>query len=126
MNVLVDRKNKQVILKGLKKMMRVIEEGHPLVIFPEGTISKIAPKTIKFKSGAVSLALIKQIPILPITFTSNWKILQRKGFFNGKAGVGISKVIIHPLIATLGKSKNDTDLLLLELESIINTPLLKS
>lgn len=123
MNILVDRQNKMGLIKAFKRMMEVIDEGHPLVILPEGTISKVAPKLTEFKSGSVSLAINKQIPILPITFTTNWIRLQRKGFLHGKAGPGISEVIIHPLISTIGLTKSDTDVLQLKLRDIINSPL---
>lgn len=123
MNILVDRHNNKGLLKGFKRMMGVIDEGHPLVILPEGTISKVAPRLTEFKTGSVSLAVHMQIPILPITFTSNWIRLQRKGMFKGKASPGIAEVFIHPLILTRGLTKNDTDALQLKLRGIINLPL---
>lgn len=123
MNILVDRDNKQGALKGFKEMMKVIDEGYPLVIFPEGTISKNAPELTEFKKGAIKLAIQKQIPILPITFTTNFKRLQRKGFWKGKAGPGVAEVIIHPPIITVGINKNDADTLQTQLRTIINTPL---
>lgn len=123
MNILVDRKNKLGIFKGFKKMSKTLDNGLPLVIFPEGTISKTAPQLTDFKSGAVSLAIKKQIPILPITFTSNWKRLQRKGLFKGLAGPGLSNAIIHPSISTKGKISEEADALLKQLKDIINSPL---
>ena len=123
MNTLVDRKNKMGLIKAFKRMMEVIDEGHSLVILPEGTISKDAPKLTEFKTGSVSLAINKQISILPITFTTNWIRLQRKGLLKRKASPGISEVIIHPLISTNGLTKNDTDALQLKLRDIINSPL---
>ena len=123
MNILVDRDNKIGALKGFKEMIKVIEEGHPIVVFPEGTISKTAPELTEFKNGAVKLAIQKQIPILPITFLTNWERLQRKGFFSGKAGPGVSEVIIHPAILTTGLTKNETELLQIKLQDIISAPL---
>lgn len=123
MNVLVDRHNRVGLLKGLKKMMTVVDKGHPLVILPEGTISGVAPRLSEFKLGAVSLAIQKRIPILPITFTTNWIRLQRSGLLKGKASPGISEAIIHPLIPTDGSTKDDRDKLQSELRSIINAPL---
>mgnify|MGYP002713126410 CR=1 FL=1 len=125
MNILVDRDNKKGALKGFKRMLKVIEEKYPLAIFPEGTISKTAPKLTDFKTGAVKLAIQKQVPILPITFTTNWKRLQRKGFWSGLAGPGVSEMIIHPPISTEGITKADTTNLLNQLKNIINTPLKK-
>lgn len=123
MNILVDRHNKRGLIKDFKRMMKVIDDGNPLVILPEGTISKIAPRLTEFKAGSVSLAVHKQIPILPITFTTNWIRLQRKGLIKGKASPGISEVIIHPLIPTKGLTKKNTDELQLKLRDIINLPL---
>ena len=123
MNILVDRHNKIGLIKGFKRMIDVIDQGYPLVVLPEGTISKVAPRLTEFKTGSVSLAIHKQIPILPITFTTNWIRLQRKGFFKGKAGPGIAEVFIHPLISTNGLTKKDADALLLKLRGIINSPL---
>jgi 1-acyl-sn-glycerol-3-phosphate acyltransferase len=123
MNILIDRHNKMGLVKAFKRMMAVIEEGHPLVILPEGTISKVAPKLGEFKTGSVTLAIQKQIPILPITFTTNWIRLQRKGLFKGKASPGISEVIIHPIISTIGLTKENAEELQLKLRDIINLPL---
>lgn len=123
MNILVDRHNKMGLIKSFKRMMKVIDEGNPLVILPEGTISKEAPKLGEFKTGSVSLAIQKNIPILPITFTTNWKRLQRKGFFKGLASPGIAEAIIHPLISTDGLKKDDTEALQLKLRDTINSPL---
>jgi len=123
MNILVDRHNKMKALKGFKRMIGTIDQGHPVAIFPEGTISKTAPKLTSFQTGAVSLAIKKQIPIIPITFTTNWKRLQRKGFWSGKAGPGTSEVIIHPPLLTTGLSKEDSESLQAKLREIINAPI---
>ena len=123
MNILVDRYNRRGLLKGLKRMLEVVDEGHPLVILPEGTISRVAPGLAEFRTGAVSIATQKGIPILPVTFTTNWKRLQRKGLFRGKAGPGVSEAIIHPPIPTCGLTKSDRDALLSRLRDTIGAPL---
>ncbi len=123
MNILVDRQNKMGALKSFKEMIEVVDKGNPLVILPEGTISKDAPKLGEFKSGAVSIAIQKQIPILPITQTTNWKRLQRSSFWKGKASPGVAEVIIHPIMPTKGFTKKDTEMLQAELWDRINKPL---
>jgi len=123
MNILVDRHNKLGILKSFKKMVEVIDNNNPLVILPEGTISKDAPKLDSFKPGAVSIAIQKQIPILPITQTTNWKRLQRSGFWTGNASPGMAEVIIHPPIETKGLTRKDTEALQAKLWDVINVPL---
>lgn len=123
MNILVDRHSRVGAMKAFKEMIGVLEDGKPLVILPEGTIPFDAPKLGDFKSGATALAIKQQIPIIPITQTTNWKRLQRRGLMTGKASPGIAKVIIHPPIETKGLTKDDADELLIKLRNIINAPL---
>lgn len=125
MNILVDRHNPKGDMKAFKRMITVIDSGMPLMVFPEGTISKEAPKLTEFKSGAMSIAIKKQVPILPITFTSNWRRLQRKGLFEGKASPGIAGVIIHKPISTEGLTKKDLENLLENVKSTIEKPLIE-
>ncbi|MCC6684659.1 MAG: 1-acyl-sn-glycerol-3-phosphate acyltransferase [Bacteroidia bacterium] len=123
MNILVDRNNVQRASLSLKKMITVLNEGHPLFIFPEGTISGNAPLPGVFKPGATALAIQKQVPILPITFTTNWERLQRTGLFKGKAGPGIAEMIIHEPIHTKGLKKSDTEALDVKLKETIFNPI---
>jgi len=123
MNILVDRHNRIGALKSYKKMVEVIDEGKSLVILPEGTIPKDAPKLGEFKTGAVSIAIQKQIPIIAITQTNNWKRLERSGLLKGKASPGIIEVVIHPPISTTGLTKADADALQDQLKATIYSPL---
>ncbi len=123
MNILVDRENKTDAIRVFKRISEEIKNGKPLIIFPEGTISKQVPNLTSFKSGAFTMAIQKQIPILPVTFLTNWERLQRAGLFTGKASPGLSKVIIHKPISTAGLTKNDVDLLQAQVREIINEPL---
>ena len=123
MNILVDRNSRTGSIKALKRMSQEIDKGNPLVIFPEGTISKHAPIMAPFKSGAFAIAIQKQVPIVAVTFVTNWKLLQRSGIWNGKAGPGISEVIIHEPIMTTGLNKENINQLQNKVEAIINNPL---
>lgn len=123
MNILVDRHSRIGAMKGFKKMMHVLEDGFPLVILPEGTIPVDAPKLGEFKSGVTALAIHQQIPIIPVTQTTNWKRLQRRGLMVGKASPGVAELIIHPPIVTKGLTKTDAKELLTKLRDIINEPL---
>ncbi len=109
MNILVDRSANTSALGAMKRMSHEVEMGHPLVIFPEGTISKEAPNLAPFKAGAFAIAIQKQVPVLPVTFVTNWKLLSRSGFWKGPAGPGIAEVVIHEPIETLGMKKTDMD-----------------
>ncbi|MBD3635986.1 MAG: 1-acyl-sn-glycerol-3-phosphate acyltransferase [Crocinitomicaceae bacterium] len=123
MNILVDRQNERGDLKALRRMMQVLDQGNPLFIFPEGTISKKAPEMVEFKPGVAIIALKKKVPILPITFTTNWKRLERKGFFQGNASPGIARMIVHPPISTEGLTMQDANKLMAELRKTIGGPI---
>lgn len=124
MNILVDRKTKTGMISALKRMSKELESGNSLAIFPEGTITKNAPHMGEFKSGAFAIAIQKQVPIIPITFVTNWKILQRGSFFMGNGGPGISKVVIHKPVYTKGLRKENVEDLQNQVKAIINGPLL--
>ena len=83
-------------------------------------MQNVAPSSYT-TSGA--LAIQKKVPILPITFTTSWKRLQRKGLWNGKASPGVIEVIIHPIITTSKLNKTDKDSLQSTLRDTINKPL---
>jgi 1-acyl-sn-glycerol-3-phosphate acyltransferase len=125
MNILVDRKSRSGAFRAFKRMAEEIDNGNPIMIFPEGTISKQAPKLTSFKSGAFAMAIQKQIPILPVTFVTNWKRLQRSKFYAGKASPGLSEIVIHQPIITAGLTKSDADSLESRVRAIINGPLEK-
>jgi 1-acyl-sn-glycerol-3-phosphate acyltransferase len=123
MNITVDRHSKMGAYKAFKRASEEIDRGHPILMFPEGTISKVAPSLTTFKSGPFSLAIKKQIPIVPVTFVTNWKRLQRKSFFSGLAGPGVSEIIVHEPCSTEGLSADDVAFLQNKVKQIINAPL---
>lgn len=123
MNILVDRDNRVGSIKALKRISQEIDKKNPMVIFPEGTISKEAPLLTTFKSGAFAIAIQKQVPILPVTFVTNWKLLSRSGFWKGPAGPGIAEVVIHKPIITTGLKKEDIGQLQNKVIDVITGPL---
>lgn len=125
MNILVDRKSRSGSFRAFKRIAEEIDRGNPLIIFPEGTVSKVAPRLTEFKSGAFAMAIQKQIPILPVTFINNWERLQKGSFFTAKAGPGCSDVIIHKPVYTQDLTKDDVDSLQNLVRGIIDEPLLK-
>ena len=124
MNITVDRKS---IRDGKRSMIRCGEEldkGHSVVLFPEGTISAKVPTMLRFKNGAFKLAIEKQVPIIPITFLTNYKRLEMAGLFSGKASPGIAKAVIHEPIPTKGMTEKDIPFLSDKVFNIINDELL--
>ena len=107
MNVPVDRKSNSSGKRAMDRCALELDKGHSVVLFPEGTIPSTCPKMGTFKNGAFKLAIEKQVPILPITFISNYRILEMSGFFTGKAGPGLARAVIHEPISTIGLTEAD-------------------
>lgn len=126
MNITVDRKSSMSGKRAMDRCAKELDKGHGVVMFPEGTIPDNAPILGRFKVGAFKLAIEKQVPIVPITMLTNYKILEMKGLFNGKAGPGIARVIIHEPIPTAGMTEDDITILQNKVFNIINTQLKKS
>lgn len=101
LDVPVNRKSNSDAHKALQKAAEEIDKGNNMFIFPEGTISNEG-KLKSFKNGAFKLAIDKQVPIVPITFISNWKLLQNGGFFKSLGRPGLAKIVIHEPISTKG------------------------
>lgn len=123
MNIMVDRRSTTGSLAALRRMTRELNTGNPIAIFPEGTRPVHAPKLADFKTGAFALAVQLQVPIVPVSFLNNWKLLGRGGMFTGLAAPGISHVVVHPPVVTTGLKKTDIDMLALKVREIIGGPL---
>lgn len=123
MNILVDRNSKAGALASLKRMSQELSKGNPLAVFPEGTRPVNPPTLGPFKPGAFALAIQLKVPVVPVTFTGNWKRLGRGGLFSGYASPGISEVIIHAPVLTSARKKSDQELLTAEVHRTIAQPL---
>jgi len=119
-NIPVNRKSVQSGKKAMDRCAEELKKGNSVVLFPEGTISKEAPNMLRFKNGAFKLAIEQQIPLLPITFLSNYKRLEMGRLFSGKAGPGIARAIVHQPISTKGLTQSDIEPLRDKVYKIIN------
>ena len=123
MNILVDRKTNTGSHKAFIRAGQELDKGNSVIIFPEGTISREAPKLRPFKNGAFRLAIDKQVEIVPITFINAWKRLQDMPFLQGKAGPGKVGIYIHKPITTEGLTENNQDELKQQVRNIIELKL---
>ncbi len=117
----VNKKNPIQAAKSYLQSKKVIESNRSLVMFPEATISKIVPQLSDFKDGPFRLAIEKQVPILPITFIGNYKLIPDQGVFEIRPG----KVIqyIHSPVDTVGLSLEDVEFLKKKVKYIIENKL---
>jgi 1-acyl-sn-glycerol-3-phosphate acyltransferase len=121
MNILVDRKSRIGSHKAYKRAEEELSKGHSLILYPEGTISKEAPRMRPFKTGAFRLAIEAGVPIVPITFVDNWKRLQDRAFFQGQSGPGLVHIVVHPPVPTAGRSIHEVQQLSDEVKHIIQS-----
>lgn len=106
MNILVNRKSAKDSHRAFVRSCEEIDKGHSVLIFPEATISSKGI-LMPFKNGAFKLAIEKQIPIVPIIFLNNWKLLQNGGFLTSHGRPGIAKIFVKSPIETKGMTQID-------------------
>ena len=107
MDIAVDRGSNVAGHKAFERAASDLDKGHSVVMFPEGTIPDNVPELGAFKNGPFKLAIDKQVPIVPITFINNYKILPAKIWTTNSGGPGIARVFIHEPISTKGMTEDN-------------------
>lgn len=72
----VHREKGREAYKSLQKAYDAIDQGACVAIYPEGTIPDHAPRMRPFKNGAFKMAIDKQVPIVPVTWIQNHRIMK--------------------------------------------------
>ncbi len=101
--VFMDRSDVRQSLKVINQAADHLKEGYSMVIFPEGTRSK-GENLGEFKAGSLKLALKAKVPIVPITISGSYKIMEQNGIIIKPAHVEIT---IHDPIPTTSLTKED-------------------
>lgn len=116
--VFLDRSSNRKAVATFNIAADKIKNGHPMVIFPEGTRSKsntIAP----FKKGSLKLALKAKSLIVPITLDGTYKILEANP---GAIVTGTKvRVVVHPPVDISSYSQEELDNLAPQLETQIRS-----
>lgn len=124
LNIPVFRGNRLKAAKSLIQAAREVKNGWSLVIFPEGKIPDENPKMDRFKGGAFQLAKSINVPIVPMTFTTNHKLFSDPSLLLGPAHPGVSKVFIHDFISVEEIKELSQADLMKKCHEIIEKPLL--
>lgn len=111
MNISVDRSSIKDSHKAYKRARKDLSKGISLAIFPEATIPECSPELGPFKNGAFKLAIEMQVPIVPITFLDNWRIFPDRKNQRYQLSPGLSRIVVHPPISTIGLTENDANAL---------------
>jgi 1-acyl-sn-glycerol-3-phosphate acyltransferase len=125
MNIPVNRKSNLDSHRAFVRAANDVDKGISITLFPEGTIYHHGPVMGRYKNGPFRLAIEKQVPIVPVTFMNNWKLLP-DNFHEGAGHPGIARVIIHEPIPTTGLNENDLEKLKADVRSVISKPLRES
>lgn len=119
--VFINRSSLRESIDVIKQGVENIQQGYPMVIFPEGTRSR-SSKMRPFKSGSLKLAIRSQASIVPVTIDGSYKLREEHGGFITPASV---KLTVHPAIDAASLEDDDTKKLADHLWEIINSALEK-
>lgn len=113
-SILVDRKNKESRRQSFVKMIKVLEDGMHMCIYPEGTRNKTAMPLKEFHDGAFRLAVDTGKEIIPALVFNTKKIMppEKKFYFRP------SKIELHFLEAI--PPGNDFEELKQKVHSVMN------
>lgn len=71
--VFIDRSSARKAAESFRKSAEVIKEGHPMVIFPEGTRSR-SDQMGEFHAGSFKLPLMAEATIVPLKISGTWRV----------------------------------------------------
>lgn len=124
LHIPVFRNDKMKAAKSFLQAKKAVQNGWSLMIFPEGGIpDEDLPTMVPFKEGAFKLAKNLKIPIVPLTFTTNYRLLSDPGNIFGGGRPGVSKVYIHETISSEQVEKQSVEELMSHCFEVINEPL---
>jgi 1-acyl-sn-glycerol-3-phosphate acyltransferase len=79
-DIAVKRESMKDSHKAFMQAKERLDQGYSVLIFPEGTIWEKTPELKAFKNGAFKMAIETGIPIVPVTFYNNYKVLPDEKF----------------------------------------------
>jgi len=73
--VFIDRSSARKASESFRKSAAVIKEGHPMVIFPEGTRSR-SDQMGDFHAGSFKLPVMAEATIVPLKISGTWRVFE--------------------------------------------------
>lgn len=113
----VDRSGRAAAIASVNRQSRpVIERGHSLIIYPEGTRSYHG-ELQAFKKGAFAMAAAANMPILPVAINGTWEAWKpHSPWIRGKSHI---TVVIHEPVPTDGLTGAELDAVRLQTHATI-------
>ncbi|MGM0899810.1 MAG: lysophospholipid acyltransferase family protein [Bacillota bacterium] len=113
--VYLNRKDRRQAVRSIREGVKLLKDGHSILIFPEGTRSKGGPIG-EFKSGSLRLAKDAGVPIVPISIEGTADVFEKNGRLIKAANITLS---ICPSIPFEAYQDKDLNVLAKELRKII-------
>lgn len=113
----VDRGGRAAAIASVNRQSKpVIERGHSLIIFPEGTRSYHG-ELQAFKKGAFAIAVAANMPLLPVSIDGTWAAWKpHSPWITGGSAI---RVVISPPVETNGEQGKDLDELRTRVHEIV-------
>ncbi len=103
----IDAKSGRSAIAGLLRGVKTLEQGLPLVIFPEGGRAATGRMT-PFQSGAAFMAIRAQVPLVPLALIGTYQLLPIHAYHLTPRPL---KIVVGDPISTAGLSTRDADAL---------------
>lgn len=104
----------------LKQAVKALRDGATLMIFPEGAREFSDGEMLEFKNGAIKIAMLANVPIMPVTIRGGNKVWAQDMKF---PRTGRVEIFYHPLIEIPPRadSREQADKLTDQIEEIIKS-----
>lgn len=126
MDIPVQRENSQMAYKALQSAYDAIDKGQCIALYPEGTIPLSAPRMKAFKKGAFKMAAEKNIPIVPVTWQSCYRVINNPERIFSPSHPAVVRAVIHPAVYPTGSTDEAIRALRDEVFICINSALPRS
>ena len=103
--ILVDRSNPDARSKSVRQLVRTLERGISVFIFPEGTFNETGRPLKNFYDGAFRIAIETGTPIRPILFLDTFDRMHYSTIFSLRPGS--TRAIFLPEVSVEGLSLAD-------------------
>lgn len=103
----VDARSGRSAIAGLLRGVKTLQQGLPLVIFPEGGRAEMGTMT-PFQSGAAFMAIKAQVPLVPLALIGTYELLPIHVYHLTPRPL---KVVVGDALSTTGLTTRDADAL---------------
>jgi 1-acyl-sn-glycerol-3-phosphate acyltransferase len=93
-------------MKSIEVLNRAVEQGHSIIIFPEGTRSRDG-RLLPFKKGAFVAAIEMGHPIVPVVLKGTRRIMPKGGYLSIHPGE--AEIVVKAPISTRGLGYDDRE-----------------